>query len=308
MLQNVMVPHECSISGKGMEVNASVSATGIGCFQFVHIHYGEDVTIRINTEDSVYPDEYVMNLVTSGSSRVEQNGEEWELDPGKGFMCDFRAAFDGEFKNFGVLLVSVPIPALKGQASLLTDGETECSPLMMDQAVDFQSTEGRHLHDTVRFVAEQLNGPLKGMDNPIVTGNVENFLLSQILAQQPNSYLDALRGHKMSSALAYHVKRARDYIHAHAHEKVMLADLASVAGCGYRTLQEGFKSAYGLSPMAYLKSVRLKHVRKALIEAEPGTMITDIAQKWGFTHMGYFSKNYANHFGVLPSETLRFKK
>ncbi|WP_119166038.1 AraC family transcriptional regulator [Algihabitans albus] len=52
-----------------------------------------------------------------------------------------------------------------------------------------------------------------------------------------------------SGALPYHVKRARDYIHRHAGEKIALADLAAEAGCGYRNLQLAFEEAFGPSPM-----------------------------------------------------------
>lgn len=58
--------------------------------------------------------------------------------------------------------------------------------------------------------------------------------------------------------------------------------------------------------MAYLKSVRLKRVCKQLIEAGgEGDSIFEVAQQWGFSHMGRFAQDYRKQFGVLPSQTLR---
>lgn len=46
-------------------------------------------------------------------------------------------------------------------------------------------------------------------------------------------------------------------------------------------------------------------VKKSGIEANAQTItVSDIAKKWGFTHLGRFAKEYKALFGVLPSETL----
>jgi transcriptional regulator GlxA family with amidase domain len=84
--------------------------------------------------------------------------------------------------------------------------------------------------------------------------------------------------------------------------------VAAHAGCGYRTLQVAFNKAYGMSPMSYVKHVRLSLAREDLLHAVDGVTVRDTALKWGFTHLGGFSKKYAEQFGALPSETLRLRK
>ena len=50
-------------------------------------------------------------------------------------------------------------------------------------------------------------------------------------------------------------------------------------------------------------------VRKKLIDTQSHTTkISDIANLWGFWHLGRFASYYQRQFSELPSETLKYKK
>jgi len=52
--------------------------------------------------------------------------------------------------------------------------------------------------------------------------------------------------------------------------------------------------------------LRLNAVRKELQLADPtDTNISDIAFKYGFTHMSYFANEYKKMFSALPSQDLQ---
>lgn len=86
---------------------------------------------------------------------------------------------------------------------------------------------------------------------------------------------------------------------------LMISDLCKIANSSERTLRRAFGERYGISPMKYVKCIQLNRVRKDLKRTNPAnTKITDIANKWGFWHMGQFASDYRNFFGELPSETL----
>lgn len=60
-----------------------------------------------------------------------------------------------------------------------------------------------------------------------------------------------------------------------------------------------------MSPMTYLQDVRLARAHAALVEAEPGEVTTtEVAYRWGFTHLGRFAAGYRKKYGVAPSQTL----
>lgn len=101
------------------------------------------------------------------------------------------------------------------------------------------------------------------------------------------------------------VGRAREFIEANLGEAFTLADVCRVVGASRRTLTEGFREVLGMSPMRYVKLMRLNRARDALLRAAPATVkIVDVANAVGFWHMGQFAQDYRKVFGELPGETL----
>jgi transcriptional regulator GlxA family with amidase domain len=80
--------------------------------------------------------------------------------------------------------------------------------------------------------------------------------------------------------------------------------MAEQAGVSVRTLFAGFKNYLGTTPMAYLRELRFEQAHLELMQNEHLT-VTDVAFKWGFTHLGRFSQEYKKRFGTLPSSTRR---
>jgi AraC family ethanolamine operon transcriptional activator len=46
-------------------------------------------------------------------------------------------------------------------------------------------------------------------------------------------------------------------------------------------------------------------VRRELVPTTPPVKVVDVANRWGFWHMGQLAADYRRQFGELPSETLR---
>ena len=98
------------------------------------------------------------------------------------------------------------------------------------------------------------------------------------------------------------LKDAAEYIHANAHLPITTTMIAAAAGLSLRSLQEGFRRAFGVTPTAYLRNVRLDRVQEELQKQPPGT-ITQTARRWGFTHLGRFTLEYTNRHGETPTTT-----
>ncbi len=128
---------------------------------------------------------------------------------------------------------------------------------------------------------------------------MENALLA--------SYLDATSpGAPLDQCHPRHVVRATDYLMAHLADPVSLAQVAGAAGVSERSLRREYKKRFGVTVMEFLRQRRLESVHQALQSAEPGeTTVTDVAIRFGFSHLGRFSGSYRQAFGCLPSETLR---
>lgn len=99
---------------------------------------------------------------------------------------------------------------------------------------------------------------------------------------------------------------AEAYVRRHLKGSFSLLDLSRASGTSPSTLLRLFNAHHGVSPMQYVKRMRLEAVRQSLLAANPLTVtIGRVASAYGFRQMGQFSAHYRNAFGELPSETLR---
>src|SRR5262245_31620261 len=89
-------------------------------------------------------------------------------------------------------------------------------------------------------------------------------------------------------------------------DALTVSDLCRIAKVSKRTLYYAFRAEIQLSPARYLKLKRLEGAHRDLSRPDPaGSSVTDIANRWGFWHMGQFARDYYALFGKLPSETRR---
>jgi len=297
---------EIDVIGRGAELDAAVHAVSFSGLNLLHASYG-DVRVQVQAPESDV-DALFLVIPTQGGATAHHKGQDYVISNDTGLMRDMRVPISAHEAQFSCLGLTLPVGALKQHAHTLIGPAASVVELDFNTGLDLSTPGGRHVIDTLDYVANALDGPLRNLDNPIVLDGFKDILLSNILTLLPNSYTDLLHEKPPSAAVPYYVKRARDYIHAHADTSITLEKLVHHAGCGYRTLQTAFNDAYGMPPMAYVKSVRLTYAHNALLNAEDGVTVYSVATKWGFAHMGRFAESYAKQFGVLPANTLRSRK
>jgi AraC family transcriptional regulator, ethanolamine operon transcriptional activator len=98
------------------------------------------------------------------------------------------------------------------------------------------------------------------------------------------------------------VRSVRELIEESPDCPLSVAELCARFRASRRTLQYAFEDTLGVNPSAYVRAVRLDHVRR---ELRGSASVTEVATRWGFWHFGNFSNEYRGQFGELPSETWR---
>ena len=98
------------------------------------------------------------------------------------------------------------------------------------------------------------------------------------------------------------VQRACDLI------DLNVSDISVAAVCNHihvsrRTLESVFRREFDMGPSAYIRALRLNHIRRSIVAGVDGGSIADIAARWGMWHPSRFSQTYADLFGELPSTT-----
>lgn len=98
--------------------------------------------------------------------------------------------------------------------------------------------------------------------------------------------------------------QARDFIHSHADNTILVSDLCTSLGVSERSLRYAFEFTSGLSPKKYINHYRLNKVRSNL-KSGNFEKIIEVAHRYGYWHTGQFAADYLKLFGELPSKTLK---
>ncbi|MEU3668279.1 AraC family transcriptional regulator [Streptomyces virginiae] len=184
--------------------------------------------------------------------------------------------------------------------------------LVFDPVLDDRTTPTKMWLGLVERFAEFAEAGLPAL-SPLALAHFEQLLVNGLLDVQPHTLGSAVTGiHSTSgaggAAVLRAVHRAREFCAEHAHEPIGTADMARAAGVAARTLRDGFRRHLDTTPLAYLRTVRLGLAHRDLRAVATGLArgnVTEVALRWGFTHLGRFTACYRQAYGETPSQTLR---
>lgn len=174
---------------------------------------------------------------------------------------------------------------------------TSLAPLSQAAAASWNVVRG--------YAAELLANPLAAVQ-PLMIGNAAKLLAAAALATFPSNAMTdptITDRHDASEATA---RRAAVFIDEHAQDDITTADIAAAAHVSIRAVQLAFRRHLDTTPTAYLRRVRLDHVHRQLLDAEPvRESVAAVAYRWGFASPGRFAAYYRQAYGVSPGQTLR---
>jgi AraC-like DNA-binding protein len=147
------------------------------------------------------------------------------------------------------------------------------------------------------------NAPL--LRSPLALHNICMAIAQIMVTGLPHNYSEALVTGKAGRLVPRQVRRAMDFMRAHAAQAISMSDIAAAASTSPRTLQDGFQRFCNVTPMEFLREIRLQGVRSDLQNPAKASSISEIAHQWGFFHLGMFAARYKKRFGELPRETVR---
>ncbi|MEW6730129.1 MAG: AraC family transcriptional regulator [Acidobacteriota bacterium] len=121
-------------------------------------------------------------------------------------------------------------------------------------------------------------------------------LLRTWLEARPNSQLELSRVGLVDRRL----RRAIEYIHAHYHREVGLAEIADAAFLSEFHFARLFKRITGLTPHQYLAVVRIEESKRLL--ANTDLAIATISSSVGYASQSHFTKVFRSLNGFTPAE------
>ena len=139
---------------------------------------------------------------------------------------------------------------------------------------------------------------------PSIGLHVQGLLLDGLLLGHHHNYSTVL-GRPGASGRPTAIARAVDLLQARPGDAWTVSGLALEVHLSVRSLHEGFARDVGMSPMTYLRHVRLHRAHTELQAADKGsTTVRTVATRLGILHLGRFAAAYKATFGESPSETL----
>jgi len=180
--------------------------------------------------------------------------------------------------------------------------------LEFELTIDFTDAAGQHLYSVLELLCQQYKGRTSQLPSNGYSAQLRSILFNALIYSQPNNYREKLLLPTRTRSPLF-IKRVKEYVAEHAADMLTVEELAEVACVSPRTLFSLFQAHCGVSPMVYVRSVRLERVRNELMRGGPGDgIVSRTALKWGFYHLGHFSAVYKRAFNESPSETLRLHR
>lgn len=300
---DLFYPHELHVIGDEASFSMSLSAASIGPVTIGRLEYSSEVEIVT----SELGDAYQVNIPIMGDLETRCGTAHTVATPHQGavYRCDQRTRLRGWGVHGCAPVLAIKFQRHAVEAQLAAQLGVEIhDPIVFDLDLDLDSAYGRQWLTLVNNVCRQFDATDMLALEPMVAQPMAEVLTSGLLLATSHDYRSMLD--EPTPPLPRVVQLAIDYMQANASDPLTVACIAGAVGVSVRTLQISFQKALGVTPMRHLKSIRLHRVRVDLHGADPhDSSVTEIARRWGFTHVGRFAGDYRSEFGVSPSHDLR---
>lgn len=203
------------------------------------------------------------------------------------------------------LIVRIERRAVERQLARML-GHSGTGPIVFEPEFDLACQPAVRWHNALNLLSTEAMTPNSLLHQGVGGGPVEELVISTLLWVQGSNVHDRLDGNSRRQTRRF-VREAVAFIAENLANPISLEDIANAAHVSVRSMQQGFRSDLGTSPMAYLRDRRLDRARADLADAvaTDELSVTDVAERWGFGHLGNFALHYRKRFGETPSQTLR---
>lgn len=143
---------------------------------------------------------------------------------------------------------------------------------------------------------------LKSLDDPVEAAVLGEPIIDEIyyrlLSGEQGGALKVLL---RQQGQIQQISKAVEHLHENLNHPISLDELANLVSMSSSGFHKKFKEVMHLSPLQYVKLVRLNKAKTYITE---GKNVSEAAYMVGYNSPAQFSREYKRQFGVAPSETL----
>lgn len=299
-VSRVFSSHELGIAGTGQQLNTRMHHAPLGMVSINRLSYGATVDIDAGR----ISDYFLIMMPLAGASEIHCGNDSICSTPKLASVVSptlplrMRSSRDCD-----QIMVRIDRAVVERQCMQYL-GHDLRRPIEFDLGMDLTESGSESWCGLVRYLVAEFDRPASVLASPLMRAHVVQLVVSTLLLAHPNVYREELTRPARPIAPAY-VRRVEEFIEANADQPLTIAELAAFAGVSASALFAGFREYRDTSPIAFLKGVRMRRARDELRMASVGEVkVTDVAMRWGFTHLGRFATEYKRWFGESPSDTL----
>lgn len=265
-----------------------------------------DLTVCASLDFAVLGRYFAVHMPMNGRALCDHNGHAFEANTIRALVTSPGKALTMQFDDDSPqLLIRIEEAALVDYLTRLR-GRQLTRPLVFHPEFDLATEAAMRWHAAVQLLHTEVYHAGSLVQRGVGISGIEELLMNSLLHLQPSNYQEEfVRPVKQETRRV--VRDAIAYIDAHLAEHITMASIADSVHMSVRSVQQGFREELGVSPMSYVRDRRLDRVHAELADALPsdGVTVTDVANRWGFHHLGSFAVEYRKRWGITPSETLR---
>lgn len=299
-MSEVFRSHRLSTAPGETSIRMRHEAVRPGRISLHWLRYGAPVTMSAPEMGGFY----LFQFVFGGGCEIRHRGRAEIVADGHGYAVDPSDPLSKTWASDCEQLILRVDRALLENFAAREIGEDVDGRLGFDFEILPVASGSRCIVGLAESLRDDTAPPGSGLTHPRVTGHLDTTIMSLLLASFPHRFR-AQYDRAGQACAPYYVRRAEDYARAHWREPIAIGDLAKAADVGVRSLFSGFRRFRGVTPMSYVKSLRLDRAHRELLRADPSEhSVTQIALGCGFTHMSKFARDFQARFGERPSAVL----
>jgi AraC-like DNA-binding protein len=295
----VFNPHQLRVVGAGQRLRARMDHLPLGPLSLNRLTWRAQVQVDPQRLDTYY----LISMPVTGRARFHMGRQAIDVSPSCAAVVNAAERFHFEAsEDFDQIVLRIERTAVEAAWQALAGAPAEC-PIDFAAALPLQGAAWRAIEPVLALLADSARGRFASAALPHLHARLQETLLNTLLLNQLPALLEARAAPVAGPAS---VRRAQAHMQAHLDQPLTVGEVARHCGVAVRTLQTAFRAHAGMGPMQWLREQRLLAVREALLRdntTQP-PRVTDTALRWGFTHLGEFSRSYRQRFGETPSATL----
>ncbi len=297
MVGQVMKPHELHVHCSSQQLSSRMHHMAFGGVSLNRLKYGAEVDI----EPGPLEDFYLIQMPLAGHARIASGSQQIDstpelasvLSPTESTVMRWSADCDQLMVRIERQLVDRAISAQLGRPA----------PEAVRFQLGFAWRDCAPWRCLLQYLSQCASQPFDAAQYRLMVGQIEQLVVSTLVGAQAHD-ADQLKAARRTTVLPRHVRRVEEYLREHVAEPISADQMALIAGVSLRSLYAGFREYCGVSPLQYLRNLRLDGARQTL-SGEPDSNIASVAMRWGFGHLGRFSMEYKERFGESPSQSVR---